>query len=595
MGYPTDSTAADSSAPLTIPYIHNHQSSQQHGDFGERFAQHVEPHGRYLVERSGDHVPEGWESGEVTFHNPKHMDFGGDYTEPSNWKHRLSAEYGGKRGKPLSRALLKAGHDGIVTHDEGGTREIVDLTPLRRQAAMVLPEGYHREYPETWGTDYHSYAQESPHAAAIGQAQEHMRMHVPTWTQPLPDEQSATGTARFMLGKAGHPRADTADVMHHPHPEKGTSNTFRRSDGDVGVVLHPDRFDYGTMAHELAHLTHQHELGVHSGAGLSDEELHGPGFMKHYRRMADLVSRGAGDKLHQEYQHALGRIQSTQKEARAVLPSQRLFGPTYGLDHRLFDGDKLRPEVRKAIIAKFANFCDRHHYWGAWGNWAKIVFFGSEASTWTSPDLEGNNDFDLSIGIEYDRFRELVPVARGVSDELIANALTEEMHAELNDPDTFYELADGSRIGPFDQTWFANLLGWDIRQIRPYAAYDVVRNHWIVEPPQLPDWDISKFPEGHGLVREIQGIIEMARGILSMPEPYRTQNGDALWHFIHDNRSGAFGPQGEGWFDARNVIEKALDQKGLIQQLWNCHDRADHVEHSLDAPAGWSNDPGALR
>lgn len=397
---------------VTIPYVHNPQSSQGYGNFGDRFAQHVEPHGRYLTERSGDHVPDGWESGEVTFHNPKHMDFGGGYTEPSNWKHRLSAEYGGKRGKSLSRALLKAGHDGIVTHDEDGTREIVDLTPLRRQGA-------------------------------------------------------------------------------------------------------------------------------------------------------------------------------------AVLPRQRLFGPTYGLDHRLFDGEKLRPEIRKAIILRFDEFCHTHHY-REWDRWAKIVFFGSEASTWTSPTLEGNDDFDLSIGIEYTRFRAACPEYFTYSDEQIATGLTELMHAELNDPNTYFELADGSGVGPMDETWFANLLGWDITQIRPYAAYDVVRNEWIVKPPQLPEWDISKFPEGHGLTREIQGVVEMARGVLSMPEPYRTQNGDALWHYVHDNRSNAFGPQGEGWYDARNVVEKALDQKRLMQELYACHDRADHTEHSLDAPTGWSNDPSTV-
>lgn len=146
----------------------------------------------------------------------------------------------------------------------------------------------------------------------------------------------------------------------------------------------------------------------------------------------------------------------------------------------------------------------------------------------------------------------------------------------------------------YDLTWFVNPHSYDITAIKPYAAYDVTHGEWVVKPPELPSWSLKDFPEGHGLTREIQGVIEMARGVLAMPEPYRTQNGDALWHFIHDNRSGAFGPQGEGWFDARNVIEKASDQKGLMQQLWACHDRADHDPHTLDAPAGWSNDPSTV-
>lgn len=114
------------SAGTTINYIRNPESSTQWGDFGEQYAQHIEPHGRYLTEHNGQ-APEGWESGTVTFHNPKHMDFGGSYREPSNWKHRLSEEHGGKTGRELSDAVRAAGHDGIITHDEYGTSEIVDL------------------------------------------------------------------------------------------------------------------------------------------------------------------------------------------------------------------------------------------------------------------------------------------------------------------------------------------------------------------------------------------------------------------------------------------------------------------------------------
>ena len=133
---------------------------------------------------------------------------------------------------------------------------------------------------------------------------------------------------------------------------------------------------------------------------------------------------------------------------------------------------------------------------------------------------------------------------------------------------------------------------WDIRDIRPYAAYDVTANTWAVKPPHLPDWDISKFPEGKGLSQEIQGVIDMAKGILRMPEPYRTQQGAQFWHYIHDTRSRAFGPQGEGWYDPSNVLEKALDQAGLLQKLWALMDRARVDPATLNAPAEWSNNPG---
>jgi hypothetical protein len=97
------------------------------------------------------------------------------------------------------------------------------------------------------------------------------------------------------------------------------------------------------------------------------------------------------------------------------------------------------------------------------------------------------------------------------------------------------------------------------------------------------------------MAEEIKGIVEAAEGILAMPEPYRTQNGAAFWEFVHANRSDAFGPQGEGWWDPRNVIEKALDQKGLMQKLFECHQRAAEDPASLSAPADWSNSPTPAR
>lgn len=276
-------------------------------------------------------------------------------------------------------------------------------------------------------------------------------------------------------------------------------------------------------------------------------------------------------------------------QARYVPPHQRVFGPTYGLDHRLFHGDVLKPSIVADIVGRFDRFCRAHGYRN-WKSWAKIVFFGSEASEWSSPQLEGNGDFDLSLGVHYARFRKANPAYRTLADQQIADLFTRQMHAELNDTQHRFPGVDGA----FDQTWFANLKGWNIAEIRPYAAYDVAAGTWIVKPPHLPGWGLDRFPQGPGLTEEIRGVIEMAEGILQMPEPYRTQNGAALWEFIHSNRSNAFGAQGEGWWDSRNLTEKSLDQKGLMQPLWECHQRALQHPESLDAPPDWSNSPAAV-
>lgn len=305
-----------------------------------------------------------------------------------------------------------------------------------------------------------------------------------------------------------------------------------------------------------------------------------------------VVHRYDGDELHvlSAGNHDEAYDQGARRLGRYTAPHERLFGPTYGLDTRLFDGDKLRPEVRTSVIRQFNDFCERHGY-REWARWAKIVFFGSEASEWTAPNRHGNNDFDLSIGLFYFLFRLHHHPDLYTSDEDIAARFTQEMHAELNDPQHRFPGIEGV----YDQTWFANLRGWDIAEIRPYAAYDVVEDEWIVKPPHLQDWSIHDFPEGKGLEEEIHGVILAAQGILAMPEPYRTQNGAALWEFVHSNRSDAFGPQGEGWWDARNVIEKALDQKGLMAQLFECHRRATEDPSTLASPVDWSNTPVTAR
>lgn len=63
------------------------------------------------------------EYGEVTFNNPLVID-----NDSLSWKKQLSDSFGGKTGKYLSEAVIKAGYDGIVTTENGHTSEVVNLT-----------------------------------------------------------------------------------------------------------------------------------------------------------------------------------------------------------------------------------------------------------------------------------------------------------------------------------------------------------------------------------------------------------------------------------------------------------------------------------
>lgn len=280
-----------------------------------------------------------------------------------------------------------------------------------------------------------------------------------------------------------------------------------------------------------------------------------------------------------------------QHSAARWLPTKRLFGPTYGLDHRLFDGEHLRPDVTHYVLDTLAGFWTVR-YGKEWTVWARVYLAGSEASEWTSPTQEGNNDFDVLVGVDYDRCREMVPALAQLSDLAITDRMNAEFRADLiphTDP-TFITI-DGQETGPWSNTFYVNPDSYDIRDIKPYAAYDVTRDIWSVRPPHLPDWSIESFPQGHGLLQECQGYASVIRAILRQPEPYRSQQADALWRHLHGDRSRAFGPNGEGWYDAGNVIEKYLDQAGLWEQLAQVHFDAVSDPRKLLAPAGWSNDP----
>lgn len=123
--------ACEPAVPMEMPFLHNPVSSTTHR-VNQDFGQDIEPAGRYVSHSEG-FVPEGWESGTVRFERPLHLAFGesGLYTEDDNWKRRLSAHYGGKTGAALSDAVRADGYDGIVTHDEYGLSEIVDLGSSR--------------------------------------------------------------------------------------------------------------------------------------------------------------------------------------------------------------------------------------------------------------------------------------------------------------------------------------------------------------------------------------------------------------------------------------------------------------------------------
>lgn len=241
--------------------------------------------------------------------------------------------------------------------------------------------------------------------------------------------------------------------------------------------------------------------------------------------------------------------------AAAWVPKDRIFGPTYGLDHRLFGKDeKMLGPVRGALLDRLQRILNR--VLGAdWKSLCSISLAGSEASKWTSPELEGNNDLDVLVGVAYSYARDRNAELGRLSDAEISAALNSEFRELFND-----ESWTGLAGGPWHLTAYCNDQALDIRRIKPYAAYDLAGNRWVVKPPDLPGWSAASFEQGPALFGEARAVAQQIRAILRLPEPYRGEEAKALWDHLHERRSAAFSQAGRGWSDTWNVIEKYLDQ-----------------------------------
>lgn len=125
----------ETGVPVTVSFVRGTKKAPA-PQLGDPYQQRIEPAGRYMVHNPDPgELPPGWERGEVTFQNPLVVWFNlkqGNFYDNHSWKRQLEKHFG-KRGLPLSKAIRRRGHDGIVTVMFGteDTREIVDLTWLK--------------------------------------------------------------------------------------------------------------------------------------------------------------------------------------------------------------------------------------------------------------------------------------------------------------------------------------------------------------------------------------------------------------------------------------------------------------------------------
>jgi hypothetical protein len=229
----------------------------------------------------------------------------------------------------------------------------------------------------------------------------------------------------------------------------------------------------------------------------------------------------------------------------------------------------VRSEIT-AILQKYLNTKYNHPE-----IWSHAWLAGSGVShQWQSARIPG--DLDCLVGVDFPQFRRANPSYQGLSDKEISSEINEGFKLELG-PQT-------SNWNGYELTFYVNPTGTDIRNIRPYAAYDLKYDEWTVtpdpraQPPYNPEWekvvqeDSNKAHQIHSRITAAVNEIQMSPnpGIKRNAELKAIsagQQGLALFNELHSNRSQAFSSGGQGYSDFNNYRWQAGKREGTVQKL----------------------------
>jgi len=260
----------------------------------------------------------------------------------------------------------------------------------------------------------------------------------------------------------------------------------------------------------------------------------------------------------------------TRREARPkITPSAEWGGyfsqPKPALDPRLFDGDKLKREIRDFCLNTLYNFWDPK-YTGA-RDWSKLWIAGSAACYQYS---ESNADLDILIGVDLQTFQLMNPTFGGKTEAEMVAHWNHEFDTELEATTTDF-------LG-FHVTFFVNPGSWDIRVMNPYAAYSLTFDEWTVPPVQVPvPWDPFVYfgPEEVSRVYAIYDkcvdIVERYNFAKDRGDDARriavTGEAAALFAELYAARQQAYSPGGKGYYDPKNFQWQVLEGEGALKAI----------------------------
>jgi hypothetical protein len=136
------STDVKTGEPISFYYSHA-KNKQKTPNFGAKYGQNIEPHGKYIISVSEsygkleDNDRTSYEYGIITFKNPLVLEH--KSTDDKGWKKDLMDMFGGKKGSALSKEIIKKGYDGIITTDGNYVSEIVALNEFKMGNGGEIP------------------------------------------------------------------------------------------------------------------------------------------------------------------------------------------------------------------------------------------------------------------------------------------------------------------------------------------------------------------------------------------------------------------------------------------------------------------------
>lgn len=264
--------------------------------------------------------------------------------------------------------------------------------------------------------------------------------------------------------------------------------------------------------------------------------------------------------------------------------------PAAILDPFLFEGNKVLPRVRKAILDTFYDFMDSYYHNSR--TWSTVWLAGSGISyQWAAE--RGNGDLDVLFGIDYDGFLKSNPDYQWMTRPEIIKAIDTNLKTNLWPQTDFTAFARVNTMGQYEEkyyevTYFLNenvtAGNESIVNIHPYAAYNLTTDTWTVKPSRHTA-QIDEIFEQHAQDNKDQAIqllqeYHSLRGKLSSESPTSPRYTDfnrrknfvvnqiqSLFDSIHLGRKQAFSGQGEGYGDFYNYQWQTAKRDGIVTAL----------------------------